>query len=78
MAKQLMCDICKQPTEEIVGKLFYTPLANSKGSFANSYSHHADVGICCASRLLNSFKFQKRKTADEYHKSRRQSTKASK
>ena len=72
MAREIKCDICKKVTEEIVGKLFYTPLTNGKRSqFANDYTHHADVGVCCAERLLSGFNFSKRVTAKEYHEGRR-------
>jgi len=37
----------------------------------SDYSHHADVGSCCASKVRNTFDFQKRKTATEYQASRR-------
>lgn len=73
MARELRCDICKRPTTELVGKLFYTPLTRGQGanSFHARYSHHADVGSCCAERLLAGFDFQERKSAKEYHASRR-------
>lgn len=76
MAKVFHCDICKRETEEIVGKIFLTPLGpgRSANGFHVNYSHHADVGVCCFDKLLSGFNFQKRKTAREYHDSRRKST----
>lgn len=71
MARVITCDICRKETDEIVGKVFYTPLSHRKNNFANDYTHHADVGICCAARLLKSFNFSKRKTAKQYAESRR-------
>lgn len=71
--REIRCDICKKPTTELVGKVFFTPLGHGRGrnNFANNYTHHADVGVCCAKRLLNSFNFTERKTAKEYAEGRR-------
>ena len=73
MARSLHCDICKKPTQKIVGKLFYTPMVPGViGSGVHSkYTHHADVGVCCQDRLLTVFNFSERMTAEEYHASRR-------
>ncbi len=77
MARQIKCDVCRKVTDEIVGKLFFTPLTPGRGAnnFSNNYSHHLDVGSCCASRLLSGFNWQERLTAKEYHQSRRKSKK---
>jgi hypothetical protein len=77
MAKQFHCDVCKRRTDEIVGKMFYTMLTPGRGAnnFSNNYSHHLDVGVCCADKLLKSFDWQPRQTAQEYHRSRRKSPK---
>jgi len=78
MGKILLCDVCKKETDEIVGKLFFTPLgkSNNANSFHSHYTHHADVGSCCAERLLSGFNFTKRKTAKEYAASRRKAVKS--
>lgn len=80
MGRELVCDICRKPTTEIVGKLFYAPMTASVGakSFHNNYQLHADVGVCCgspnghtASRIQRLFNWRKRMTAKQYHESRR-------
>lgn len=72
MGRELVCDICKKPTEAIVGKLFYGPLVKGSARAVHSnYTHHADVGSCCGDRLLGSFNFRKRLTAKQYAQSRR-------
>lgn len=75
MGRQLHCDICKKPTDEIVGKLFYAPMVKGSGarSFHNNYQLHLDVGVCCRDRLLSprSFKWTKRVSAKEYNDNRR-------
>ena len=73
MARKIICDICKNETTELVGKVFFTPLGHGRGrnNFANNYTHHADVGVCCAKRLLSGFNFSPRKSAKEYAETRR-------
>jgi hypothetical protein len=75
MARKVVkhCDVCKKPTDEIVGKLLYIPLTPNGGRQRahSNYSHHADVGVCCGKRLLELFNFQKRTTFDEYQAKRR-------
>jgi hypothetical protein len=68
----LKCDICKKPTMKIVGKLNYIPMIPgvSRGVHSN-YTHHADVGVCCGTKLLKVFDFRERMTAEEYQSSRR-------
>lgn len=75
MAKVFNCDICKKECEEITGKLFYTALVPGRGAnnFSNNYSHHLDVGSCCAERLLKGFNWQERLSATEYRAQRRKS-----
>ena len=75
MARTFFCDVCRKKTDEIVGKLFYTALTPGRGAnnFSNNYSHHLDVGSCCADRLLKGFNFHERLTAKEYAKQRRKS-----
>jgi transcriptional regulator of met regulon len=67
------CDICGKPTDQIAAKLLYVPvLPDNRGRRAHSnYSHHADVGVCCAEKLLKLFQFQPRTTAAEYQKRRK-------
>lgn len=77
MARTNMCDICKQETDEIVGKLMYTPLLPGKGAnaFHNRYSHHLDVGTCCSAKLLKGFNWTPRVSKAEYDSSRRKTRK---
>lgn len=68
----LRCDICKKPTEQIVGKLFFGPvIRGTSRAVHSSYTHHADVGACCKDRLLKGFNFRKRLTAVEYREQRK-------
>ena len=61
MARTLTCDICKRTTTGIAGKLFYLPTENGKRRLTHSeYTHHADIGVCCVSRVLELFNFQPR------------------
>lgn len=71
MAREVKCDICRKPTEKIVGKLFFAPIVQGARTFHSKYSHHADVGICCKDRLLRGFDFRERTSAEEYHERRR-------
>ena len=70
MARKVICDVCKKPTDEIVGKLFYTPLKSGKVK-DSQYTHHADVGECCAPKLMQVISFRERMTQEQYQKSRR-------
>jgi hypothetical protein len=75
------CDICKKQTPKIVAKLFYAPMFDNgekrKGAIHTNYTDHLDVGICCAleggsgKSILKFFKWQPRKTREEYLRSRR-------
>jgi hypothetical protein len=74
MARQAVCDICKRPTNRIVGKLQFVPAEQEGGKKRMShsnYSHHADVGECCGTKLLQLFNFRPRMTRKEYLASRR-------
>jgi len=76
MAREITkkCDICKKPTEHIAAKLLYITLPpnGQSGARAHSnYSHHADVGVCCAKKLLHLFNFQERTSFEEYQARRR-------
>lgn len=79
--RNLQCDICKQPTAQIVAKMFYAearkePIRSKKAkSIHNNYTKHLDVGICCAERVVSGFQWRDRMTAAEYHASRAKSTK---
>lgn len=78
MARALLCDICKKPTDEIVGKMFYTPMlpgGTGAKSFHNGYQFHLDVGICCEGRLKSGFNWRKRMSSKEYNSSRRRKPK---
>lgn len=67
-----ICDICKKETEQIAGKLFFTPVTNGRSSVDHTnYSHHADVGVCCRDKLLRGFSFTKRLTAEQYQAQRK-------
>lgn len=66
------CDICKRKCERIEAKLNYIPLVEGKKNRAHSaYTHHADVGECCAQRILELFNFRERMSKQEYLASRR-------
>jgi hypothetical protein len=69
MASVIICDICKKPTAEIVGKLFYAPMTRSRSakSFHNNYELHCDVGVCCEIRLRKGFTWRQRMSAKLYH-----------
>lgn len=72
----LVCDICKRPTEKLVGKLFYAPTsrARSRKAFHNNYEMHLDVGVCCEEKLKRTFNWRQRLTAAEYRASRRRAS----
>jgi hypothetical protein len=65
VAVQKLCDVCRKPTNKIVGKLQYIPTRSTARSHSD-YTHHADVGECCSSRLLQLFNFRERMTRKEY------------
>ena len=60
MARVLVCDVCRKPTNRIVGKVLYIPVNDRRFSYSN-YSAHADIGECCASRFNDTVRFRKRK-----------------
>jgi hypothetical protein len=77
MAREIVkrCDVCKKPTDHIAAKLLYIPLTpngSTRQRAHSNYSHHADVGVCCAKKLLGVFSFQERTSFDEYQQRRRQ------
>lgn len=73
----LKCDVCGKPTERIVGKILFSPSIPGVAKAVHSnYTHHADVGACCQSRLLKGFNFRKRETAAEYQARRRNNGRA--
>lgn len=71
MARNFTCDLCKRPTPRIVKKLLLTPMPRHGMSMHSNYTHHADVGECCADRLLKLFNFRPRKTRAEYNAERK-------
>jgi hypothetical protein len=71
MARQLMCDICKKPTDRIEAKLHYIAVGSGKRITHSDYTHHADVGACCANRILELFNFRSRMTRKEYNAERK-------
>jgi len=67
-----ICDCCGKPTTEIVGKLNFIPVIPGVSRRAHSnYSHSADVGACCKDTVLQGINFRKRRTAEEYQRSRK-------
>lgn len=61
MAKKLICDVCKQPTERIAFKIFISPVVKGKSRATHSnYTGHADVGECCATKIYSIVNWQKR------------------
>jgi hypothetical protein len=60
VAKVLTCDICRKPTERIVGKLLFIPV-NGKSYSYSDYEALADVGECCEQTLSRMVKFRRRK-----------------
>lgn len=71
MARTLTCDVCKNPTNEIVEKLLITPTPRHGKSMHSEYTHHADVGKCCSGRIKNIINFRPRKTRREYNQERK-------
>lgn len=73
MGTEITCDICKKPTDAIVGKLFFAPTNRARGAkaFHNNYELHLDVGSCCAEKLKVSFSWRKRMSAEAYNAQRR-------
>ena len=67
-----MCDVCNKPST-IAAKLFYTPMNHDgpKKSPHQHYQKHADIGECCADRILKVINFRDRMTSAEYQASRR-------
>jgi hypothetical protein len=64
----LRCDLCKQPTEKIVGKMYFAPMiANDTRSPADkgNYTHFMHVGACCYGQLKK-LKWNKRRRKEEY------------
>jgi hypothetical protein len=60
MAKVLTCDICRKPTDKIVGKLMYVPYTGTRYSYSD-YEALADVGECCEQTLQRMVRFRRRK-----------------
>jgi hypothetical protein len=64
MASVRLCDSCKKEITEanpVVTKLFLTPVKPGTARAGHGdYSAHADVGQCCAKKMLEMVKWQKR------------------
>lgn len=73
MARVLVCDVCGKPTEEIVAKMFISPLRRGVTAHHAAYSHRLDVGACCQPKVMKAFRWVKRTTAKEYHERKRAS-----
>lgn len=77
MVRVLVCDICKQPTDEIASKMFFTPITRGNGGRNSAYSRyelHLDVGVCCVERVKKGFNWHKRISAKQYAQSRRKAS----
>lgn len=59
MAKALICDVCRKPTNRIVAKLYLAPKNGGRNDHSN-YTAHADVGECCGSRVPQMARWQRR------------------
>lgn len=71
MARGLTCDVCRKPIDYVEAKLMYVPANGQERATHSHYSHHADLGPCCASKVLGTFNFHKRMTRAEYMESRK-------
>ena len=71
MARQLLCDICKKPTTAYKAKLLYIPVSADGRTTHSEYKYRADVGVCCAEKMLDLFNFQARQTRKEYNDRRK-------
>jgi hypothetical protein len=68
----MICDLCGQATERIVGKISFCPTIRGVVNLNwNNYTHTADVGECCKDKLFADVNFRKRMTQKEYQASRR-------
>jgi hypothetical protein len=72
----LKCDICRQETTRIIGKLHFIPINGLSRSAHSNYTHHADVGECCKDRLLKGFSFRKRMSREQYQEARKKNGQA--
>jgi hypothetical protein len=72
MVRELRCDICQKQTPKIAAKLHFIPLIPgvNRGVHSN-YTHHLDVGVCCQRKLLKTFRFRKRMSAEQYREVRK-------
>lgn len=68
----MLCDICGQPTEQIVGKISFCPTIRGVVRLNwNNYTHTADVGVCCKDQLFTDINFRKRMSQKQYQESRK-------
>lgn len=58
MARVIICDVCRRPTKRLVFKLYLGEWGN-RNSHAD-YTHHADIGECCAANVQEMVRWQKR------------------
>lgn len=57
----LTCDVCRQPCQRVAAKLFLAPIKEGETRKTHSsYTGHADVGECCAEKIVKQMKWQKR------------------
>lgn len=71
-SETLLCDVCGKPTERIVAKIYFTPtIPGVQKAVHSNYSHHADVGTCCSTRVVKGLRMKKRTSAEEYRARRR-------
>lgn len=69
----MICDVCGEPTEKIVGKISFCPTIRGVVRLNwNNYTHTADVGECCKAALFQNVKFRKRMTKEQYQESRKE------
>lgn len=65
------CDVCGNPIDQVVAKIFLAPVKSGNTRSTHSdYTRHADVGECCVKSIAN-IKWQSRKTNKQRGNSRR-------
>ena len=68
----LVCDLCGQVTDRMVGKLYFSPIISGATRMnLSNYTHWADVGECCQDKVLECATFHERVTAKEYNQRRK-------
>lgn len=74
----VICDVCGKPTEKVAGKIYFAPPMDDapqegqkkRKSFWN-YTHSADVGECCKTKMFGIVQFKPRMTQGEYQQARK-------